>query len=84
MLAGVEAVLMTVLLGQPFVFVVLVATGAGVFPLEVEPDPEPVLAFDPQAVNTNASAVASEMINQSDFRLPICAIRMFISPYPLH
>jgi hypothetical protein len=70
MLAGVEAELMTVLLGQPFVFVALVAIGAGVFPLEVEPDPEPELVFDPQAVSTNASAVASEMINQNDFLLP--------------
>lgn len=68
MLAGVEAVLMTVLLGQPFV--ALVDIGAGVFPLEVELDPEPELVFDPQAVSTKASAVASEMTNQSDFLLP--------------
>ena len=68
MLAGVEAVLITVLLGQPFV--ALVAIGAGVFPLEVELDPEPEVVFDPQAVSTKANAVASEMINQSDFLLP--------------
>jgi hypothetical protein len=68
MLAGGEAVLTTVLLGQPYELGVPVAIGAGVVPVEVEPDPE--LVFAPQAVSTKASVVASEMINQSDFRLP--------------
>jgi hypothetical protein len=66
-LAGVEVVLITVLLGQPYLLAVLVATGAGVVPVVVELDPE--LVFDPQAVSTKASVVASEMSSQSDFRL---------------
>jgi len=46
-----------------------VAIGAGVVPVEVEPDPE--LEFVPQAVSMKASAVASEIINHIDFRLSI-------------
>jgi len=68
-LAGDEVVPTTALLGQPLEFTVLVATGAGVVPVEVEPDPE--FEFVPQAVSMKASAVASEIINQSDFRLSI-------------
>ena len=64
-----DAVLITVLLGQPYVLEVLVAIGAGVVPVEVELDPELELA--PQDVSMKASAVASESINQSEFRLPI-------------
>ena len=69
MLAGGDAVLTTVLLGQPYALGVLVAIGAGVVPVEVELDPE--LEFVPQAVSMKARAVASESINQSEFRLPI-------------
>ena len=69
MLADGDAVLTTVLLGQPYELGVLVATGAGLVPVEVEPDPE--LEFVPQAVSMKASAVASESINQSEFRLLI-------------
>jgi len=68
-LAGGDAVLTTVLLGQPYELEVLVAIGAGVVPVEVELDPE--FEFVPQAVSMKASAVASESINQSDFRLSI-------------
>jgi hypothetical protein len=66
-LAGVEDVLTTALLGQPYTLTVLVATGAGVVPFEVELDPE--FEFVPQAVSMKASAVAIEIITQSDFRL---------------
>jgi len=68
-LAGVEVVLTTVLLGQPYELTVLVAIGAEVVPVEVELDPE--FEFAPQAVSMKASTVASESINQSDFRLSI-------------
>ena len=81
MLAGAEVVPTTALLGQPFALTMLVATGAGVVPVEVELDPE--FEFAPQAVSMKASTVASEIITQSDFRLPIRTIRIFISPYPL-
>lgn len=80
-LAGGDAVLITVLLGHPYELGLLVAIGAGVVPVEVVPDPELELA--PQAVSMKASAVASESINQSEFRLPICTMRIFFSPYPL-
>jgi hypothetical protein len=68
-LAGVEAVLTTALLGQPYTLTVLVPTGAGLVPVEVELDPE--LEFVPQAVSMKASAVTSEIINHNDFRLSI-------------
>jgi len=68
-LAGGDVVVITVLLGQPYELGVLVAIGAGVVPVEVELDPELELA--PQAVSIKASAVASESINQSEFRLLI-------------
>ena len=45
----------------------LVEVGAGLDPVEVEPDPE----FAPQAVSTKVSAVASEIINHIDRRLLI-------------
>jgi len=68
-LAGVEVVPTTALLGQPYELTVLVAIGAVVVPVVVELDPE--FEFVPQAVSMKASAVASEIINQSDFRLSI-------------
>ena len=68
-LAGAGEVLTTALLGQPCALTALVATGAGVVPVEVEPDPE--LVFEPQAVSMKASAAANEITNQSDFRLSI-------------
>jgi hypothetical protein len=68
-LAGVGVVLTTVLLGQPYELTVLVAIGAEVVPVEVELDPE--FEFAPQAVSMKVSTVASESINQSDFRLSI-------------
>ena len=68
-LAGGDAVVTTVLLGQPYALGALVAIGAWVVPVEVELDPELELA--PQAVSIKASAIASESINQSEFRLPI-------------
>ena len=68
-LAAVEVVPTTALLGQPFELGVLVATGTGVVPVEVELDPE--FEFVPHAVSMKVSAVASEIINQSDFRLLI-------------
>ena len=67
MLAGVEVVPTTALLGQPYELGVLVEIGTGVVPVEVELDPE----FVPQAVSMKASAVASEIISQSDFLLSI-------------
>jgi hypothetical protein len=69
MLAGVDEVLTTALLGHPFGLGVLVAIGAVVVPVVVEPDPE--LEFAPQAVSMKTRAVASESNNQSEFRLPI-------------
>jgi hypothetical protein len=68
-LAGAEVVPATALLGQPYALTVLVAIGVGVVPVEVELDPE--FEFAPQAVSMKMSAVASEIINQSDFRLSI-------------
>jgi hypothetical protein len=70
-LAGVDVVLTTVLLGQPYALAALVAVGAGVVPVPVEVEPDPELEFAPQAVSMKASTVASESITQSDFRLPI-------------
>ena len=53
MLAGGDAVLTTVLLGQPYELGTLLAIGAGVVPVEVELDPE--LELVPQAVSMKAS-----------------------------